>query len=75
MCSLFLLILYMWYFSNVFVCFPFFSVFMKFIVSVTLPYACPVLSMWFEYPELLLLFITCLYKFFVSDVKRSACFP
>jgi hypothetical protein len=47
---------YMSYFSNVFGSFLFFSVFMI-IVSVILPYVCPVLSMWFEYPELLLLFL------------------
>jgi hypothetical protein len=57
MCNLSLLILRMRYFSTVFRRFHFFSVFMMFIVSVILPYACPVLSIWFEYPELLLLFL------------------
>jgi hypothetical protein len=53
MCSLFLLLLYMWYISNV-QGFPFFSVYV-------LSYVCPVLSIWFEYPELLLLFqISCI---------------
>jgi hypothetical protein len=52
--NLSLLILCMWYLSNAFKCFPFFPVF---VVLVTLPYAYPVLDMWFEYPELLLLFL------------------
>jgi hypothetical protein len=56
-CSLSLLVLCMWYFSNVFRCFPFSSGFMMSTVSVILPYVCPVFSMRFEYPELLLLFL------------------
>jgi hypothetical protein len=60
-CNLFLLILCMLYRSNVFMCFPFFSVFMTSIVSVIFPYVCPVFNMWFEYPELpLLLLIACI---------------
>jgi hypothetical protein len=54
MCSLSLLILCIRYFSKVFMCF---SVFIMFIVSVIHPYVCPVFSMWFGYPELLLLFL------------------
>jgi hypothetical protein len=46
----------MWYFSSVFVCFPFLCVFTISMVSVMGPYLCPVFSMWFEYPELPLLF-------------------
>jgi hypothetical protein len=38
--------------------FLFFSVFMMFILSVILPYVCPVLSIWFKYPELPLLFLS-----------------
>jgi hypothetical protein len=36
-CSPYLLFLYIWYFSNVFRCFPFFSVFKTFMVSAILP--------------------------------------
>jgi hypothetical protein len=53
---LFLYNLCMWYFSSVFMCFPFLCVFMISIVSVMGPYLCPVFSMWFEYPELPLVF-------------------
>jgi hypothetical protein len=61
MCKLFLVILWMWYFSNVFKYFHFFSVLMMSIVSVMVPYVCPVFNMWLEYPKLLLLFlIACL---------------
>jgi hypothetical protein len=38
----------MWYFSNVFRRFPFLSIFMISIVSVMLPYECPVFSMWLD---------------------------
>jgi hypothetical protein len=48
----------MWYFSSVLVCFPFSCVFMISMVSVMGPYLCPVFSMWFEYPELPLLFFS-----------------
>jgi hypothetical protein len=37
-CKLFLLILYMWYFSNVFKCFPVFYVLIISTVSVMVPY-------------------------------------
>jgi hypothetical protein len=46
MCTLFLLILYMWYFSDVFKRLPFFSVFMMSNVCYS-----PVFNIWFEYPE------------------------
>jgi hypothetical protein len=36
--------LYIWYVSNVFRCFPFLSIFIIFIISVMVPYACPVFS-------------------------------
>jgi hypothetical protein len=67
-----LLILYMRYFSSVFRCFPFLSIFLISIVSVMLPYECPVFNMWLEYPDLLLLFVMSL-MFFVSGVKWSSC--
>jgi hypothetical protein len=54
--NLFLLAFYIWYISNVCRCFPFFSIFIILIVSIILPYMCPILNMRFEYPELLLLF-------------------
>jgi hypothetical protein len=53
----------MWYFSNVFRRFPFFSVFMTFIVSVILSYICPVLSKCLEYTELPLLFLIACIRF------------
>jgi hypothetical protein len=52
-----LLILYMWYVSSVFMCFPFVCVFMMSMVSAMVPHLCPVFHMWLEYPELLLLFL------------------
>jgi hypothetical protein len=55
---LFLLILYKWYFSNVFECFHFFCVLIMSIVSVMVPYVCPMFNMWLEYPKLPLLFLT-----------------
>jgi hypothetical protein len=76
MCKLFLLILCMWYRSNVrvFICFPFFSVFMMSIVSVIFPYVCPVFNMWFEYPELpLLLLIACICSLYLVWNARPAC--
>jgi hypothetical protein len=51
-CRLFLHNLCMWYFSRVFICFPFLCVFTMSMVSAMGPYLCPVFSMWFEYPEL-----------------------
>jgi hypothetical protein len=56
MCRLSLYNLCMWYFSSVFMCFTFLCVFTISMVSVMGPYLCPVFSIWFEYPELLLLF-------------------
>jgi hypothetical protein len=56
-CRLFLLVLYMWYFSSVVKCFSFVCVLIMSIVSVMVPYLCPVFSMWFEYLGLLLLFL------------------
>jgi hypothetical protein len=54
--------------------FPLFSVIVLSTVLVMLPCACPVLSMWFEYTELLLLFlIACV--FFISSEKISTCLP
>jgi hypothetical protein len=59
-CNLFLLSLYMWYFSNVFKYFPFLSTSTISIVSVILPYACPILNMWFECPVLMLFLMACM---------------
>jgi hypothetical protein len=66
MCNLFLLSLYIRYFSDLFRCFPFLSVFMMFSMGYT-PMCVSVRSMWFEYPELpllselpLLLLINCI---------------
>jgi hypothetical protein len=58
-CSLSLLILYsyMWYLSTVFTCVSFFSFLIMPRVLFIIPYVSQVLSMWFGYPELLLLFI------------------
>jgi hypothetical protein len=42
-------------FFRIFRCLPFLSVLITWIVSVMLPYTCPVFSIWLEYPELLLL--------------------
>jgi hypothetical protein len=47
----------MWYFSKVFKCLPFLPVLMMSIVSVIVPYVCPIFIVWFEYPELLLLLL------------------
>jgi hypothetical protein len=38
-------------------CFTFFSVFMMYTLSIIVPHVCPVLNIWFEYPELSLLFL------------------
>jgi hypothetical protein len=54
MCKLPLL---MWYLSNVCKCFPSFCVIIMSSVSVMVPYVSPVFNMWFQYPELLLLFL------------------
>jgi hypothetical protein len=63
--NLSLLIIYMWYFSSVLECFPFIYVLIMFIVPVMVSYLCSVFNMWFEYPELLLLFlIACIFFFF-----------
>jgi hypothetical protein len=53
-----LMILYMWYLSSVFKCFPFLCVLSMSILSV-IPQlrVCPVFNTWFEYPELLLIFL------------------
>jgi hypothetical protein len=53
MCTLFILIRQMQYFSQLFFL-PF--VLMTSIVFVVVPHVCSVFSIWFEYPELLLLF-------------------
>jgi hypothetical protein len=45
---MFLLILCMWYFSGVFKCVSFFSVFMMSIVSAIAPCVCPVFNICFE---------------------------
>jgi hypothetical protein len=67
MCTLFLMILYMWYFSYVFKCFPFFSDFMMPVVSVMVPYVCLLFNIWFKYPELPLLFlISCICSLFLA---------
>jgi hypothetical protein len=50
--------------------FLFVSVCMMFFVSVILPYACPVLSIRLEYPELPLIFLIASYMFFISGVKQ-----
>jgi hypothetical protein len=74
MCSLFLLILCMWYCSNVFTWFPFFCVFMMSIVSVIFQYVCPVFNTWFEYPELpLLLLIACICSLYLVWDARPVC--
>jgi hypothetical protein len=56
-----LIVLYVWYFSNMCRCFPFLCVLMILMVCVIGPYLCPMCNMWVEYWELLLLFlIACL---------------
>jgi hypothetical protein len=73
-CSPSILVLYIWYFSSVFRCLPFFSVFKTFIMSTILPYVCPVFSMWFEYPELLLLLlVACIYSWYLVLYVRPLC--
>jgi hypothetical protein len=47
----------MWYFYKVFKCFPLLCDLAISTVSVMVPYLCPVFNMWFEYRELLLLFL------------------
>jgi hypothetical protein len=71
-CNLFLLILCMWYCSNVFMSFPLLSVFTMSILSVIFPYVCTVFNMWFEYPELPLLFLIA-YMVFISFMECSTC--
>jgi hypothetical protein len=73
-CNLFLLILCMWYRSNVFICYTFLSVFMTSIVSVIFPYVYLVFSMWFEYPEFpLLLLIACICSLYLVWNTRPVC--
>jgi hypothetical protein len=72
-CSLFLRILYMWYFSNVFKCSPFPSVFIVSTVSAIPPCVCPVIVC--ESNILNLCYIpNCLYMLFISHVKCSTMF-
>jgi hypothetical protein len=56
-CRFSLLVLYIWYLSNVFRCLPFLPVVITSIVSVVTLYECPIFNMWFRYPELLLLLL------------------
>jgi hypothetical protein len=52
----------MWKFSNVFRCFPFCCTFIISIISLILPYACPVSRICCTYPDVFLLFrmsLTC----------------
>jgi hypothetical protein len=66
MCNLSLLILHIWYFSNVFKCFPFFPVNVTSILCVVVSYVWTVFSILFEYPELpLLLLIACVYLLYL----------
>jgi hypothetical protein len=52
----------------------FFCVFIMSIVLVIFPYAYPALSMWFEYPELLLLFlISCICSLYLVCEIRPVC--
>jgi hypothetical protein len=66
-CRLFFLILWMWYFSNVFNWFAFFPpYFIMPVVSVMVPYLCPVFSIWLEYSELPLIFlVTCICSLYI----------
>jgi hypothetical protein len=41
----------------VFKCFPYFPTFITSMMSVIVPYVCPVFCIWFEYPEFPLLFL------------------
>jgi hypothetical protein len=60
-----------WYFSNVFKCVRFFlSIFMMSILSVMVPYVCPMFSIWFEYPNAVIV-PECLYMLFISSVELS----
>jgi hypothetical protein len=52
---LFLLLLYIWNFSNIVMCFYFLFALIISVASVMGPCLCPVLNMWFEYLKLLLL--------------------
>jgi hypothetical protein len=73
-CSLSLLILHIWYFSHVFRCFPFFSVFKIFVESAILPYVCLVFNIWFEYHELpLLLIIACICSLYLVLNVQPVC--
>jgi hypothetical protein len=69
-----LLVLYTWYFSNVFRWFHCFSIFTTFIASVILPYAWPMFNIRLEYPELpLLCLIACICPFYMVWNVRPAC--
>jgi hypothetical protein len=60
LCNLSLLILYIWYLSDVKM-FSFFFIFIMSIVSVIEPHVCPVFNIRFEYPGLpLLILIACI---------------
>jgi hypothetical protein len=47
----------MWHFPRAFKCFPFLCGLMMSIISVMVPYLYPMFIMWFEYPELILIFL------------------
>lgn len=54
-----MLILYIWYFSNVFTCLPFFCMFLL-RSNCLIPYLCHVLSIWVEHAELLV-YVLCIW--------------
>jgi hypothetical protein len=62
MCNLSLLILYIYCIYDLSLICPnvFLFYFITSIVSVIVPYVCPVFSIWFDYTELLLLLIACI---------------
>jgi hypothetical protein len=63
MCKLSFLVKKIWYLSKVVKCFPFFPVLIKSIMSAMVPYLCPMFNIWFEYLELLWLFLITCYVF------------
>jgi hypothetical protein len=70
-CMLCLRILYMWYFSSVYK--SFLCVLMMSMVSVMVPYLCPVFNTWFEYPQLLLFLNACIFSLYLVWNALSVC--
>jgi hypothetical protein len=75
MCSLFLLILYMWYFSNVFKWFPFFYFYDVHCIGLQTPICVSYAHYMVRTSRITVIIPNCQHMFFISGVKCSARFP